>query len=177
MRRDTNKCAKIADALLKVKSIQWLSSRKHSESMLNEVDPSSTMDAKVPMRMIRVQQETLEKLKYVRENGESYDDVISNLFYAFLADEEGFSNSAEYERQRLLRTVRTTPEEDLQELIADADKDIEEYRRRGGRWEDALRYLRHSTTKLHNSTLTPRGKGPCVRASRRGKRSGTAASG
>jgi len=88
--------------------------------------------------MIRVRQETREKLKYVGKKGESYDEIISRLFYAYLTDEQGHKNTSEYEQQRLLRRIKSRTDEELNKLIADADALIEGFRERGERWENVV---------------------------------------
>ena len=88
--------------------------------------------------MIRLSQETREKLKYVGKKGETYDQIISRLFYEHLTDEKGYKNTSEYEQQRLLRVAKTRTDEELQQLIVDADANIEEFRGRAERWKEAV---------------------------------------
>lgn len=99
---------------------------------------NETKKVKEPMTMIRVRQETREKLKYVGKKGESYDEIISRLFYAYLTDEQGHKNTSEYEQQRLLRRIKSRTDEELNKLIADADALIEGFRERGERWENVV---------------------------------------
>ncbi len=100
---------------------------------------NETTKVKEPMTMIRVHQETREKLEYVRKMGETYDEIISRLFYAYLADDQGNKNTSAYEKQRLLRWVKSETDEQLQEVIADADAHIEKYKERGaGRYYDSI---------------------------------------
>lgn len=100
---------------------------------------------KEPMTMIRLSQETREKLKYVGKKGETYDEVISRLFYTYLADDQGNNNTSEYEHQRLLRVAKTRTDEQLQELIADSDATVEEYRGHGGRHEGWVQTYENQT--------------------------------
>ena len=99
---------------------------------------NETKKVKEPMTMIRVRQETREKLKYVGKKGESYDEIMSRLFYAYLTDEQGHKNTSEYEQQRLLRRIKSRTDEELNKLIADADALIEGFRERGERWENVV---------------------------------------
>lgn len=99
---------------------------------------NETKKVKEPMTMIRLSQETREKLKYVGKKGESYDEIISRLFYAYLTDEQGHKNTSEYEQQRLLRRIKSRTDEELNKLIADADALIEGFRERGERWENVV---------------------------------------
>jgi hypothetical protein len=106
---------------------------------------NETAKVKAPMTMIRIRQETREKLKYVGKKGESYDEIISRLFYVYLTDEQGNNNTAEYEQQRLLRGVKSRTDEELQKLIADADALIKDFRGRGERWENVLQTHENDT--------------------------------
>lgn len=94
---------------------------------------------KEPMTIIRVNKETREKLKYVGKKGETYDEIISRLFYAYLADDQGNKNTSDYEKQRLLRWAKSKTNEQLQEVIANADAHIEKYKERGeGHYFDSV---------------------------------------
>jgi predicted DNA-binding protein len=53
---------------------------------------NKTPKDKEQMTMIRLSQETREKLKYVGKKGETYDQIISRLFYEHLADDQGQNN-------------------------------------------------------------------------------------
>ena len=53
---------------------------------------------KEPMTIIRVNKETREKLKYVGKKGETYDEIISRLFYAYLDDDQENKNTSDYEK-------------------------------------------------------------------------------
>jgi hypothetical protein len=106
---------------------------------------NKTPKDKEQMTMIRLSQETREKLKYVGKKGETYDQIISRLFYEHLADDQGQNNTSEYETHRLLRVAKTRTDEQLRELIADSDAIVEEYRGHGGRHEGWVQTYENQT--------------------------------
>ena len=93
---------------------------------------NKTPKDKEQMTMIRLSQETREKLKYVGKKGETYDQIISRLFYEHLFDDEhGNNNTSEYEQQRLLRKAKRSTDEELHQLIVDCDASLEKIRSKG----------------------------------------------
>jgi hypothetical protein len=97
-----------------------------------------------PVTMIRLSRKTRDMLKAYGNKGESYDQVIVRMLEergSLLRSEDSLRDevTACREHIELLERARTSSDEQLRALIADADARIEEYKGHGeGRFYDSV---------------------------------------
>jgi hypothetical protein len=114
------------------------------------------MDDKVkkidePMTMVRLHQDTREKLKHVGNKGETYNEIMlrvleENAAMAMREEENADELAACEERLGRLERIRKYSDETLKKLIVEAEAQLEEDREhREGRYYHSVKHWENDT--------------------------------